>query len=150
MTLRHYLEIRFDGRTFLIPNAPDLLIEPRENMQDEPRGTAAATRVVQGAVWPAYALDADLKARLDAPWTRAVFLNSTAARPVGLLVEDLKLLPVDSLRIEPFTPLGPSPKTGRHLFDAAAMQPGGLTLVFATAGLISRLQNEEDAHGLAG
>ncbi|MHB8254488.1 MAG: hypothetical protein ACYDEV_12500 [Acidiferrobacter sp.] len=146
--LRHYLEFQFAGQAFLLPNTPDLLIEPRENMQVERRGQAAAVRSVQGVVWRAYALGADLRPLPDSAWTRAVFLNINASQPIGLLVDELKLLPVDNLRIEPFTPLGPAPATGYHLFHAAAMRAQTLTLVIAPAGLLAYLQAQEGDHGL--
>ena len=147
-TLRHYLEVRFAGQTFLLPNAPDLLVEPRENMQLERKGQAAASRNVQGVVWLAYALDANMQPLPESAWTRAIFLNVASRQPVGLLVDDLKLLPVDGLRIEPFIPLGPVPQTGHHLFNAAAMQTATPTLIFAPVGLAAYLQAQEDNHGL--
>jgi len=147
-TPRHYLETKFAGRVFLMPNTLDLLIEPRENMLVERKGRAAALRSVQGLVSPAYALDADLQPLTESAWTRAVFLGTAAGRLIGLLVDDLRLVPTAELRIEPFTPLGGVPKTGYHLFDAAAMQASTLTLVFAPAGLTAYLQAMEGGNGL--
>lgn len=146
--LRHYLELKFAGHTFLMPNSSELLIEPRENMQVERKGQAAAKRSMQGAEWLAYALDAQMGTLPESSWTRAVFMNVNAARPVGLLVDDLRLLPVDGLRIEPFVPLGPAPDTGYHLFNAASMQSATLTLVFAPLGLAAYLQSREGKYGL--
>lgn len=145
---RHYLELKFAGCTFLMPNTPDVSIEPRENMQVERRGRAAAVRSLQGALWLAYILDGDLRPTTGGTWTRAVFLNARAKRPVGLLVDDLRLLPADTLRIEAFTPLGPAPASGQHLFHAAAMQASTVTLVFAPAALTAYLQAQEGGDGL--
>ncbi|HUW98816.1 MAG TPA: hypothetical protein VMV40_08260 [Acidiferrobacter sp.] len=147
--LRHYLELQFAGRTFLLPNTSDLLIEPRENMHIERKGQAAALRVVQGVASPAYILDADLRPIMESQWTRAVFLGVNSGRLVGLLIDDLRLLPADTLRIEPFTPLGPVPKTGYHLFDAAAMATSTLTLVFSSVGLAAYLQAQGDRDGVS-
>lgn len=146
--VRHYLELKFGGQNFLMPNGPDVSIEPRENMQLEQKGRAAACRTLNGVFWLAYILDADLKPVADGTWTRAVFLNAHSNRPVGLLVDDLKLLPADTLRIEAFTPLGPAPVRGQHLFPAAAIQGSALTLVFAPAALTAYLQAQEDGDGL--
>ncbi len=145
--VRHYLELRFAGGVFLMPNLPDLLVEPRENMLVEIRGRAAAVRSVQSVTWRAYALGPDWAPVTDSPWTRAVFLGAPGRRPVGLLVEDLKLLAADGLRIEPFTPLGPAPVSGQHLFKAAAMRTGALTLVLDPDALASYLRAQEDIHG---
>lgn len=144
---RHYLELKFAGHTFLMPNTPDVSIEPRENMQIERRGRAAAIRSLQGVLWLAYILDGDLRPVTDGVWTRAVFLNARAKSPVGLLVDDLRLLPADSLRIEAFTPLGPAPVSGQHLFHAAAMRGSTLTLVFAPTSLTAYLQAQEGGDG---
>ena len=144
---RHYLELKFAGHTFLVPNTPDVSIEPRENMQSERKGRAAASRSLQGVLWLGYLLDADLRPTADGAWTRAVFLNARGTRPVGLLVNDLRVLPADALRIEPFTPLGPAPVQGQHLFHAAAMQASTLTLVFSPTALAAYLQAQEGGDG---
>ncbi len=146
--LRHYLELQFAGQVFLMPNFPDIVIEPRENMQVERKGRAAAERIVQGASWPAYALGPDWSPIPESRWTRAVFLGTSAARPVGLLVDGLRLLPAGDLRIMPFTPLGPAPVPGRHLFPGAAVGRSGLTLVLAIDGVASYLRALEGDHGL--
>jgi len=146
--LRHYLECSFAHHRFLIPNDSDLLVESRENMQIEKKGRAAATRRVQGALWRAYALDGEFKPVLESGWTRAVFLETHDSRPVGLLVDDLNVLPVDTLRIEPFTALGPAPVPGHHLFQAAAMSPRGLTLVLTPSVLALYLRLQEGDYGL--
>ncbi len=146
--IRHYLELKFAGHTFLMPNTPDVSIEPRENMQLDQKARAAAIRSLQGVLWLAYILDADLQPTANGAWTRAVFLNARSNRPVGLLVDDLRLLPADALRIEPFTPLGPAPVKGQHLFYAAAIQASALTLVFAPAALTAYLQAQEGGDGL--
>ncbi len=146
--IRHYIELRMGSSTFFLANTPLLVIEPRENMLVKPVGLAAAQRVVQGVAWPAFSLDADMEPVADAPWTRAIFLN-TAEHGVGILVDDLRLVPVDHLRVEPFFPLGPLPPGGEPLFDAAAMETGTLTLVFSTRGLIAHLLYEERRHGHA-
>lgn len=147
--LRHYLEFGFAGHRFLLPNNPDLLIEPRENMEIEGRGSAAALRRVQGVTWLAYALGPDFSPVRESLWTRAVFLETHARRPVGLLVDDVRLVPVDALRIEPFTPLGPAPVSGQHLFQAAAMGAQSLTLVMAPVALAIYLRAQEGDHGLS-
>ena len=146
--LRHYLELRFAGQTFLMPNIPAISVEPRENMQIERSGRAAAQRMVQGESWLAYALGPDWSPLSESDWTRAVFLGLGASPPVGLLVDDVKLLPAGTLRIEPFTPLGPAPVPGRHLFPAAAVGRGALTLVMAPEGLAAYLRSLGGDHGL--
>ena len=146
--LRHYLELRFAGQKFLMPNGPDIVVEPRENMQVERAGRAAAMRNVQDVSWFAYALGPDWAPVPESGWTRAVFLTVGPGRPVGLLVDDLKLLPADSLRIEAFTPLGPAPVPGRHLFVAAAMTLSAVTLVLAAGAVASYLRALESDHGL--
>ncbi len=146
--LQHYLELRFAGQTFLMPNGLDVSVEPRENMQLERRGRAAALRTVQGEAWLAYALDSDWLPLPESPWTRVVFLGIGASQPVGLLVDELKLMPVGSLRIEPFTPLGPAPVPGRHLFPAAAVDGRAPILVMAPAGLAAYLRSLGGDNGL--
>lgn len=147
--LRHYLEFGFAGHRFLLPNSHELVIEPRENMEIEQKGYAAALRRVQGVIWLAYALDSEFKAVPESPWTRAIFLDTQGRRPVGLLVEDMRLVPLDTLRIEPFTPLGPTPVSGQHLFQAAAMGAQSLTLVMAPVALAAYLRAQEGDHGLS-
>ena len=146
--LRHYLQLRFAGQVFLMPNLPDILVEPRENMQVERNGRAAAQRTVQGVSWLAYALGPDWAPLPESGWTRAVFLGVGTARPVGLLVDELHLLPAGDLRIAPFTPLGPAPVPGRHLFPGAAVGRNDLTLVLATDAVASYLRALEGDHGL--
>ncbi len=145
---RHYLELRFAGQTFLMPNGSDISVEPRENMQLERRGRAAALRTVQGESWLAYALGPDWSPLPESPWTRAVFMSFGASQPVGLLVDELKLMPVGSVRIEPFTPLGPVPVPGRHLFPAAAVGGRAPILVMAPEGLAAYLRSLGGDNGL--
>lgn len=147
--LRHYLEFGFAGHRFLVPNSHELLIEPRENMEMEKKGRAAALRRVQGVIWPAYALDSDLNPVSESPWTRAIFLDTRARQPVGLLVDTVRLVPLEALRIEPFTPLGPPPVSGQHLFQAAAMSTQSLTLVMAPLALAAYLRAQEGDYGLS-
>lgn len=144
--IKHYLEIVLDGATFLLPHVPGIQVEVRENMQVEAIGVVAARRHVQGAAWPALALDRNLMPCLDSPWTRAVFLPPNE-RPVGLLINDMKLVPADSLRIEPFIPLGARAPGDPLVFDAAAMTGRGLTLVFSPPGLTHYLLAQEAGHG---
>ncbi len=146
--VRHYLEIRFAGARYLLPNVPHLVVEPRENLTVRPLGLAAAQRVVSGVVWPAFALDAALEPVEETNWTRAVFLDATR-RGVGILVEDMRLLAAEPLRIEAFSPLGPLPPGGQPLFDAASMQTEGLILVFSLDGLAAHLLYQERRHGRA-
>ncbi len=146
--LRHYLELRFAGRAYLMPNFPDILVEPRENMQIARKGRAAAERTVHGASWRAYALGPDWMPIPESAWTRAVFLGIGTSRPAGLLVDDLRLLSASELRVEPFTPLGPAPVPGLHLFPGAAVSRGGLTLVLAADAVAAYLRALEGDHGL--
>ncbi|MDA8391128.1 MAG: hypothetical protein M0Z76_10435 [Gammaproteobacteria bacterium] len=147
-SVRHYLEISFAGGTYLMPNLPQLVVEPRENLAVRRLGMAAAQRVVQGVTWPAFALNAELEPVAEAPWTRGIFLNP-AGRGVGILVDDMRLVAVDRLRIEAFSPLGPLPPGGQPLFDAASMQGEGLSLVFSVGGLVAHLLYQEHRHGRA-
>lgn len=144
--IKHYLQVAFDGSTFLLPHVPGLQVEVRENMQIEAAGVVAARRYVQGAAWPALALDRALMPCRDSPWTRAVFLHA-GEQPIGLLVDDMTLLPLDSLRIEPFIPLGLRASDGPPVFGAAAMTDGGLTLVFSPPGLAHYLLAQEARRG---
>lgn len=141
---KQYLRIGLRGRNFLLPSEASLAIEQRDNLAIEKTGPVTAWRMSRGERWPAFYLDNDLSLRRDDNWERAVFIDARP-RPIGLIANEIQLLPHTGIDIEPFTPLGPAPTAAGHLFSAVWVRGNQLVLVFAHRNLAAYLGQLERA-----
>lgn len=140
---KQYLRIGLQGVDYLLPNSTSYIIEKREQLEinDEPGAVIAAWQVAPGARTPAYSLDAELNPLARSNWQRAVFLQ-TGGQSLGLIADELQLLPRDEVRVEPFTPLGPPPSAAGHVFGGAWVRAGQIpVLVFEPRALAAYLLN---------
>jgi hypothetical protein len=140
---QQYLRLQVAGHSYLLPSVQRYSIEQRDNLTEnlDSSSGVAAWRVVRNDRWPAYALDGALRLRRPpAQWQRAVYLED-APHTVGLIVDDVQLLPRGAVNASPFTPLGPTPTAAGHLFMSAWVNAGRVMLVFSPAALLGYLRN---------
>jgi hypothetical protein len=140
--ITQYLRIGLQGVEYLLPSGASLSIEQRENLilNDGSADTnATAWRAVESERWPAFYLNAELELTQGDDWQRAVFLEAKP-HPIGLIADEIQLLPRMDVHVEPFTPLGLAPTPRGHLFSGAWVRGNQLILLFDTNGLISHLQ----------
>ena len=144
---KQYLRIGLLGTNFLLPNNTGYTIEKREQLEinDTPGALIAAWQVTPAGRTPAYSLDADLNPLHRPAWQRAVFLKS-GPQALGLIADELQLMPSGEVRVEPFTPLGPAPSAAGHLFGGAWVRAGQApVLVFEPQALAAYLFRLGDA-----
>lgn len=137
-----YLRLDIGGASFLLPGTVRYTVEQRDSLTSnpEPGSPVVAYRLIRSARWPAYCVDADLRPAPRHDWQRAVFIES-APEAVGLIVDDVHLLPRGGVQVAPFTPLG-APITPRgHLFAAAWITGRRVTLVLDPPVLIAYLRD---------
>lgn len=126
---KQYLRIGLQGVDYLLPNSTSYAIEKREQLEINDRDTlVAAWQVTPSGRIPAYSLDADLNPVARHAWQRAVFLQA-GGQTLGLVADELQLLPRDEVRVEPFMPLGPAPTASGHLFGGAWVRAGQLPVL---------------------
>jgi hypothetical protein len=77
-------------------------------------------------------------------WQRAVFLDA-APHAVGLVVDEVQLLPRSETVVSPFTPLGLAPTRMGHLFAGAWVTGNRVMLVFDPKAFVAYLQSLGDA-----
>jgi chemotaxis protein histidine kinase CheA len=137
-----YLRLRLGDASFVLPSGSGFNIEQRESMtvNESPDGNVVAWRMAHSTRLPAYCLDAMLRATRHRHWQRAVFLD---AKPnaVGLVVDEVQMLPRAETVISPFTPLGLPPTRAGHLFTGAWVTDNRVALVFNPAALVAYLQS---------
>lgn len=140
-----YLRLQLGQTNYLLPSTAGFSIEQRDSMvvNQSTRDRVAAWRAVRSERWPAYCLDADLKVVRRDDWLRAVFLE---AKPVslGMIVDEIQLLPRADMRIAPFIPLGAPPTRFGHLFSGTWVSGTRLTLVLEPKALVAYLQSLGD------
>lgn len=140
-----YLRLQLGQTNYLLLSTAGFSIEQRESLivNQSTSDRVAAWRAVRTARWPAYCLDADLKVVRRDDWQRAVFLE---AKPVslGMIVDEIQLLPRADMRIAPFVPLGPPPTRVGHLFAGSWISGTQLTLVLEAKALVAYLQSLGD------
>lgn len=144
---KQYLRIGLLGTDYLLPNNTSYTIEKREQLEinDAPGASIAAWQVTPAGRTPAYSLDADLNPLHRHAWQRAVFFKS-GPQSLGLVADELQLMPVGEVRVEPFAPLGPPPSVAGHLFGGAWVRAGHTpVLVFELNALIAHLYRMGDA-----
>lgn len=140
-----YLRLDISGASYLLPSTVRYTIEQRDSLAPNPDTTSAvvAHRQVRSARWPAYCVDADLQPARRADWQRAVFIE-THPEAVGVIVDDVHLLPRGGVQVAPFSPPGPAPTPYGQLFNAAWVSGRRVTLVFDPAVLIEYLRGLGD------
>lgn len=136
-----YLSLELGSAIFLLPNGSGFTIEQRENLiaNKSSDGNVAAWRSVHSKRMPAYCLDASLRVTRHQHWHRAVFLDASP-HAVGLVVDDVELLPRAETTVAPFTPLGPPPTRVGHLFSGGWVTGHRVILVFDPPALVAYLQ----------
>ncbi len=140
---QQYLRLEVAGSSYLLPSVQRYTIEQRDNLAEnlDSASGVAAWRIVRNDRWPAYALDGALRLKRPSPqWQRAVFLEDPP-HMVGLIVDDVQLLPRGAVTPSPFTPLGPTPTAAGHLFANAWVTAGRVLLVFSPTALLGYLRN---------
>ncbi len=136
-----YLRLRIAGRDYLLPAAAGYTIEQRENLEPE-RGKShiVAWRTGRGgARAPTLALDAQLRPTRREDWQRAVFIGEHADA-IGVVVDEVQLMPRDNTSVKPFTPLGPAATRHGHLFTGAWVAGTNVTLVLDPRAFAGYLQ----------
>lgn len=140
--LNQYLRIGLEQVSYLLPSEASLSIEQRDNLvaADTVDGNDAVTawRVIQQDRWPAFHLGGDLQPTKNPHWQRAIFLEDQP-HPLGLIADEIQLLPRTEVHIEPFTPLGAAPSPAGHLFSGAWLHQNELILVFEPKALVGYL-----------
>jgi len=141
--IRQYLRLKMDGAVFLLPSTASLAIEKREGLTSSSDSTlVAAWRETSSDRWPAYNLDSQLQPAPGDSWSRAVYLNATP-HPIGLVADEVQLVPTDLLQIVPFHPPGPAPTTFGHMFNGAHIEGDDVYLVLEPNALITYLASLE-------
>lgn len=141
-----YLRLQLRETSYLLPSTAGFTIEQRENLtvNKSLEGNIAAWQPARAARLPAYCLDGMLRATRYPDWHRAVFLDA-APHAVGLVVDEVQLLPRSETAITPFVPLGqPATRMG-HLFSGAWVTASRIVLVFDHKVLVAYLQSLGEA-----
>jgi hypothetical protein len=135
-----YLRLELGGIDYLLPSTAGFSIEQRESLieNSNQRSSVIAWREVRSARWPAYSLDGNLNLTRPDDWHRAVFLDAPP-RAVGLIANEVQLLPRGRANVSPFVPLGPSTLRTGHLFAGVWIDDKRIVLVFDPARLVSYL-----------
>ena len=135
-----YLRLVVRGGDFLLPSEASLAIEQRSNLTPEPdrANPVTAWRVGRTERWPAVRVGGNLERIDNDNWERAVFLHARPY-PVGIIVDDVQMLPRMDVDVEPLAPLGAAPTAAGHLFSGAWVRGNRLTLVFAPTALVAYL-----------
>jgi hypothetical protein len=129
LNIRQYLRLKIDETSFLLPSTASLAIEKREGLSSSTDSRlVAAWRQTSKGRWPAYSLDKELQPAPRDRWSRAVYLNATP-NPVGLVTDEIQLIPTDQLHIVPFHPPGPAPTNVGHIFNAAHVDGDDMLMV---------------------
>lgn len=141
-----YLRLQLGENVYLLPSAAGFTIEQREHLipNKSPEGNVAAWQSVRSARLPAYCLDGMLQVTRHHDWHRAVFLDA-APHAVGLVVDEVQLLPRAETTIAPFTPLGLAPTRLGHLFSGAWITGNRIVLVLDPKAFVAYLQSLGDA-----
>lgn len=136
---QQYLRLGLLGVNYLLPGSTGFSIEKREQFEEADAGAlVVAWHTTASGRWPVFSVDADLNPFSRHGWQRAVLLQGR--QPIGLVADELQILPPEEVRIEPFRPLGPAPTRVGHLFSGAWVRAGQLpVLMFEPAALADHL-----------
>lgn len=140
-----FLRVQLGGTSYLLPSASGFTIEQRENLitNKSPEGNVVAWQSVRSTRLPAYCLDGMLRVTRHQHWHRAVFLDAVP-HAVGLVVDEVQLLPRAETVVSPFTPLGLAPTRLGHLFSGAWVTGNRIMLVFDPNAFVAYLQSLGD------
>ncbi|MBI3571416.1 MAG: chemotaxis protein CheW [Gammaproteobacteria bacterium] len=140
-----YLRLQLGEASYLLPSASGFTIEQREHLitNKSPEGNVAAWQSVRSARLPAYCLDGMLRVTRHHDWHRAVFLDAVP-HAVGLVVDEVQLLPRSETVVSPFTPLGLPPTRLGHLFSGAWVTGNRIMLVLDPEAFVAYLQSLGD------
>ncbi|MHB8742233.1 MAG: hypothetical protein ACYC9L_03830 [Sulfuricaulis sp.] len=137
-----FLRLQLGDASYLLPSVTGFTIEQRESLitNKSPAGNVAAWRSVHASRLPAYCLDATLRVTRHHHWHRAVFLDALP-HAVGLVVDEVQLLPRAETTVSAFAPLGIPPTRLGHLFSGAWVTGSRAILVFNPDALVAYLQS---------
>ncbi len=140
-----YLRFSLGDAYYLVSGGMSVSIDQRDSLEINKTGTGpvCAWRSHDGTRWPAYCLDRDLKVVQRDDWERAIFLEAQPT-PVGLIADDVQLLPEGEAQVTPFTPLGPPATAAGHLFSGAWVRGSQAILVFDAKTLTAFLRDLEN------
>ena len=135
-----FISIRIRNTSFLFPANASLGIEQRETLEvNSGKGSkAVAWKIVGANKWPAYALDENLNLTSGKAWERVVYVQD-GERVVGLAAESIQIMNRDDILVQPFLPIGPVPKGGKHVFSSSWIDGNTPVLMFEPSGLASYL-----------
>ncbi len=134
-----FLRVTLEDTAYLLPSEASISIEQRDHLSpDAAGGIVTAWRSVRSDRWPAFYLGGDLRPARGTRWQRAVFLDRRP-HPLGLIVDEVQLLPRAEVHIEPLHVLGPSPFNVGPLFSGAWMREPEMILVLDPRGLVAYL-----------
>lgn len=141
-----YLRLRLGETNYLLPCSVSYTIEQRDNLllNNSPDDNVVAWRVDKDDRWPAYSVDSSLRVFHRKNWQRAIFIDS-APHTVGIIVDEVEVLPPAETPVVPFVPLGPYPTRQGHLFSGAWIDGQKVTLVFDPKTLVTYLQGLGEA-----
>jgi hypothetical protein len=142
---KQYLRLTFAGVSCLLPNSAGYTIENRENLilNDRRDGRVSAWRTSRNSRWPAYALDRNFKIVRRDDWQRAVFIEAVP-HAIGVIVDDVHLLPRPQTPVAAFVPLGPPATRAGHLFSGAVLSEREVMLVLEPQAFVVYLQGLGD------
>lgn len=135
-----YLRLSLQHMDYLLPSEASISIEQRDHLQpaDADDGAVSAWRDTHNQRWPAFYLDGGLMPAQSDAWQRAIFIDGLP-HPLGLIADEIQLLPRAEVHIEPFTPLGPPPSPAGPVFAGAWIRNSELVMVLDPKGLIGYL-----------
>ena len=135
-----YLRLSLQHMDYLLPSEASVSIEQRDHLlpADADDGVVSAWRGAHNQRWPAFYLDGGLMPAQSDAWQRAIFIDGLP-HPLGLIADEIQLLPRAEVHIEPFTPLGPPPSPAGPLFAGAWIRNSELVMVLDPKGLIGYL-----------
>ena len=135
-----FISIRIRNTSFLLPANASLGIEQRETLElnSGKGGNAVAWKVVGANKWPAYALDEDLELTSGNAWERVVYVQDGGS-VVGLAAENIQIMNRGDIQVQPFLPVGPPPKSGKHIFSSSWIEGNTPVLMFEPSALASYL-----------
>ncbi len=138
---KQYLRLVVAGVDYLLPSTAGFTIEQRENLQvnNVASGRVSAWRVTRNNRWPAYALDREFQVTRPSNWQRAVFVEA-APHAIGVIVDDVHLLPRAQAQVSPFTPLGKPATPAGHLFSGAWVTEKQVIFMLHPQALVAYLQ----------
>ncbi len=139
---QQYLRLVLQGVEYLLPSTAGFSIEQRDTLtlNRSSDSDVTAWRTVRTGRWPAYSLDAELRVTKRDDWQRAVFIDALP-KAVGLIVDEVQMLPRAETQVAPFVPLGAPVLKRGHVFAGAWVTGKRVILVFDPNVLVAYLQS---------